>query len=282
MPWRDAIAQLAAEGVDVAWQDFPGGTGAMAQAVRDGQLDVAIMLTEGAVAAIGDGLDARIAATYVGSPLLWGIHASAHSDIEEPEDLRGGVYAISRYGSGSELMALVDARIRQWPVDELQFEVIRNFDGARAALAEGRADVFFWERFMTKPTVDSGEFKLVGVRPTPWPSFMVVATKDLLTSSYDLDHLLTRVRAAAERLAADPETTADRISKVFGIARDDAQEWMTTTDWTVEPFVEKAALEDVASYLEQAGRLRPEFDVADAVTADIAASWATDRVSRLS
>ena len=52
-PWHTAAkAGLFAErGIDVRWTDFPGGTGAMAKALRDGELDVAILLTEGIVAA---------------------------------------------------------------------------------------------------------------------------------------------------------------------------------------------------------------------------------------
>ncbi len=274
LPWRDAIDALAAEGHDIVWRDFPGGTGAMAQAVRDGELDIAIMLTEGAVAAIGAGLEARIVSTYVVSPLLWGIHTSASSSIQNPEDFRGGVYAISRFGSGSELMALVDARIRRWPTDELQFEVIQNFTGARESLAAGESDVFFWERFMTKPTVDSGEFRLVDIRPTPWPSFVAVATDSVRESPpLPLTTLFSRVREAADALAADPEATSKRISETFGILLEDAHEWMRTIQWSARPVLEKKALEDVASHLRHAGRLPADFEVEDSVTETISAAW---------
>lgn len=274
LPWRDAVAAAQDRGVDIEWIDFPGGTGAMAKAIEAGEVDLALMLTEGSVAAIGNGLDARIVATYVGSPLLWGIHSACDSHIVEPDDFRGRTYAISRFGSGSELMALVDARIRRWPTDELQFEVIRNFEGAREALANGDADVFFWERFMTKPTVDRGEFRLVDVRPTPWPSFMAVASHELLRDgTAELHNLLGRVREAADALIAEPEATAQRIHDTFGIELVDAREWMSTIQWTARPVVDKKAIEDVASHLIHAGRLDPSFVPEDVVAEDIAASW---------
>lgn len=274
LPWRDAIEALRQRGDDIEWIDFPGGTGAMAASMADGEIDIALMLTEGAVAAIGNGLGARIFATFVGSPLLWGIHTGAESDIAQPDDMRGSTYAISRFGSGSELMALVDARIRRWPTDELQFEVIGNFDGARQALADGRADVFFWERFMTKPTVDSGEFRLVDVRPTPWPSFVAVANTRLLDNEKSrLQPLLTRVREAADQLIAAPEAAALRIRDTFGIELEDAREWMSTIQWTSRPVVERKALEDVASHLVHAGRLDAQFEPETVVTSDVAANW---------
>ncbi len=40
------------EGIDIQWQDIPGGTGAMCSALRKGELDIAITLTEGIVADI--------------------------------------------------------------------------------------------------------------------------------------------------------------------------------------------------------------------------------------
>ncbi|KAJ1467296.1 hypothetical protein T484DRAFT_1859277 [Baffinella frigidus] len=49
-PWHIAKEKglFAAAGVDVEWTDYPGGTGAMTKALNDNEVDVALLLTEGA------------------------------------------------------------------------------------------------------------------------------------------------------------------------------------------------------------------------------------------
>ena len=42
---------------------------------------------------------------YVDSPLHWGVHVVAGSSFDSFESLRGARFGISRYGSGSNLMA---------------------------------------------------------------------------------------------------------------------------------------------------------------------------------
>src|SRR5690606_30497387 len=93
----------------------------------------------------------RIVSFYTDSPLIWGLHVPAVSALQTVEDVRGRRYAISRRGSGSHIMAYVHARERGWPVDALELVAVGNLKGAIDAFSAGTADVFFWEKFMTKP-----------------------------------------------------------------------------------------------------------------------------------
>jgi hypothetical protein len=102
------------EGIDIQWQDVPGGTGAMCKALRDGDLDIAITLTEGIVADIMAGNPSRIIQFYVNSPLRWGIYTGINSGITSLDQINGKKYAISRYRSGSHLMAFVNKTPRAW------------------------------------------------------------------------------------------------------------------------------------------------------------------------
>ena len=145
----------------------------MAKALREGELDAALLLTEGAVAAIAAGVPLKIASLYTDSPLVWGIHVPAASRFRGVAELRGSRYAISRHGSGSHLMAFVHARSLGWPVEQLSFVTVGNLAGAVEAFAAGAADVFFWEKFMTKPLVDAGKFRRLGEFTAPWPAFVV-------------------------------------------------------------------------------------------------------------
>src|SRR5690606_21327067 len=98
-------------------------------------------------------------------------------------DLKHKTAAISRYGSGSHLMAYVNAQGQGWDTKELKFEVIDNLDGAVASLTDGRADYFMWERFTTKPLVDQGVFRRITDCPTPWPCFVIAATDKFITEN---------------------------------------------------------------------------------------------------
>ena len=60
-------------------------------------------------------------------------------------------------------MAFVQAENLGWdPKEDVQFTVVGNLDGARAALGKGEASAFMWEKFTTKPHVDSGEWRRTG------------------------------------------------------------------------------------------------------------------------
>jgi ABC-type nitrate/sulfonate/bicarbonate transport system substrate-binding protein len=180
LPWHLAIEEgrFSDAGIDLHWVDCPGGTGEMAQGLAEGKLDLALPLSEGAVAGIARGVPMRILQWYVLSPLIWGIHVPAVSDIDSLEALRGQRFAISRYGSGSHLMAFVSARQMGWdPADGLRFVEVGNLDGAIESFRHGQAEGFLWERFTTQPYVDQGLMRRVGECPTPWPAFALAASE---------------------------------------------------------------------------------------------------------
>ncbi|MFT6749088.1 MAG: sulfonate transport system substrate-binding protein, partial [Flavobacterium sp.] len=153
--------------INLRWQDFHGGTGDMCKALRDGDIDIAIVLTEGIIKEISNGNPSKIVQSFIETPLIWGIHVSATSSLKTIEDLEHATIAISRFGSGSHLMAIVNAHNQGWNVENLKFKVIGNLQGGIDALTNGEADYFMWEHFTTKPLVDNGTFRRVGDCPTP-------------------------------------------------------------------------------------------------------------------
>jgi hypothetical protein len=50
--------------------------------LRDGETDIAVILTEGIVKDIVAGNQSKIVQVYVQSPLIWGIHVAANSNIK--------------------------------------------------------------------------------------------------------------------------------------------------------------------------------------------------------
>ena len=188
LPWHMAeeYGHFAAADIDLQWQFYGGGTGAMTKALRANEVDICILLTEGVVADIINGNPSLIVSKYIETPLLWGIHTGINNVLERHEQIYDRTYAISRFGSGSHLMAKVDAFYNAQPLKQEQFKVIRNLDGALASLVDLDTDVFYWEKFTTKPFVDNGQLKRVGEYPTPWPCFVIAATTEIINSDPQL------------------------------------------------------------------------------------------------
>ncbi len=268
LPWRLALNEghFEGAGTSVRYIDYPGGTGAMTSALRRGELDAAIVLTEGAVLDILKGSNNCLVKFFVQSPLTWGIHVSADSDITDTSQIAGRTTAISRYGSGSHLIAIVDALERGFRVDDMRFELVDSLAGARDALRAGSADIFLWEKHMTKPLVDSGEFRRIGERVVPWPAFVVSVNREFLDDHRDaLKEVLLRVERRAAELAAD--SGADRlIAETYRLRPEDAADWLETVRWGTGFDPEPAALGRVAEALRAQGAV-------DDSSPDLSAAW---------
>ncbi|HAF76794.1 MAG TPA: ABC transporter substrate-binding protein [Maribacter sp.] len=234
LPWHLAIEEGAFEerGIQLEWTDIPEGTGKMSQMLKDGETDLAIILTEGIIKSITEGNPVKIIQEYIASPLLWGIHVDAKSSFQSLNALENTTAAISRFGSGSHLMAYVQAKQMGWDTYNLKFNIINNLEGAINGLASGDADYFMWERFTTKPLVDKGTFRHLGNCPTPWPCFVLVGTNTFLEeNSGILDHILEIINTYTREFKQIPKidtTLANRYHQQL----EDIQEWLQITDWS--------------------------------------------------
>ncbi len=233
LPWHWALENQLFEknGFTVSWKSYPNGTGAMLKDLRESNLDIAILLTEGAVADILQGNPSKIVQTWVSSPLRWGIHTGANSGIERVEDLKGKRYAISRFKSGSHLMAYVNARTYNWQIQTEDFVLVENLEGARKAFAEKRAEIFFWEKFTTKHLVDSGEFRYLGDCYTPWPSFVIAVRNEVLAQN---EKEVARLLVWINKLAREMTLRSDILEilvKKYSMLTEDAREWFSKLQW---------------------------------------------------
>ncbi len=254
IPWYYGTQQgmFKSTGWDVSWQSYPGGTGAMLADLKAGKLDMATLLTEGAIAGILDGIDASIVKFYVDSPLIWGIHVKAGSGITM-NDLQGKKYAISRFKSGSHLMPFVNASQRNLQITDSDFVVVKDLDGARKALANGDADIFFWEKYITKPFVDNGEFEKIGSCPTPWPSFVVVCQNQLLKDHFnDLHNLFNQLHQVTKNLVQSGDIIG-MVANEFGLQHFDAVKWYAAVEWNLDLGVDTEKLGAVVNRLMELG-----------------------------
>lgn len=255
LPLRELLdsGALAADGIQAVWHDYPGGSGAMLAALAEAALDVALLLTEAAVAGRAQGAAIEIVSRYTDSPLLWGIHVPGGSRYQRIEDIRGARYAISRYGSGSHLMAFAHARHLGWPPGELNFVEVGSLDGAIEAFEHGSADVFFWEKFMTLPVVESGRFRRLGEYAAPWPAFVVCASRAAWQDrGHAIETLVERALQTAQALAAAPDAVA-RISRRYGLRAPDVEQWLGLTRWSPRLGLDEADLAVPARVLRDAG-----------------------------
>ena len=233
LAWHLAIesGMFAEMGVQINWVDVPGGTGAMCKQLRNQELDMAIALTEGVVSDILQGNPSKIVQFYVNSPLRWGIFVNAKSDIYELSQMQGKKYAISRFQSGSHLMAFVNAANYRLTIKPEDFAVVGNLNGARAALANNDAQLFLWEKFTTKPYVDNGEFRMIGECNTPWPCFVVVASNKFIQEHQPLvNNILDVVNLHCSLLKNNIEAP-QLIAQRYGIQEQDAAQWFKELEY---------------------------------------------------
>lgn len=243
------------EGIEIEWQDIPGGTGAMCKALRAHELDIAITLTEGIVADIMAGNPSKIIQFYVNSPLRWGIYTSNNSSITDLNQINGKRYAISRFGSGSHLMAFVNARnlghTLHGPDD---FVLVGNMEGARKALAAGDADVFMWEKYMTKPLVDSGEFRFLGECRTPWPCFAVVAHNEFIQQNPDLlRKVLKLVNQSCYSLKYKEKEATAMVAWRYQLKLEDAKQWFSELEYAYTEELDELQMISILNDLKSLG-----------------------------
>lgn len=258
LPWHLAIEnnKFSKKGIDLQWQDFHGGTGAMCKALRDGNIDLAIILTEGIIKDIINGNPSKIVKIYVESPLLWGIHVGAKSKFKNVKELEKTKIAISRYGSGSQLMAIVNAYNNGFNIDNLNYKIVKTLEGGIKALTNGSADYFMWEHFTTKPLVDQGIFRRVDSITTPWPCFVIAVRDEVLKNNKSAIKTIINVINKQLKLFEKPlevDGLDVLFSKRYKQQLEDIRQWLSITKWNREKSISKKIIENIQNKLVKFG-----------------------------
>ena len=246
LPWVMALENNRFRNLDaeISWSYFPGGTGAMTQALNSHELDVAILLTEGFLAARLKGLDAKIIHRYIQSPLQWGIYSGKHTEFKLNQDSK---IAISRKGSGSHLMSLIHAQQLQHSLREDQFCVVHHLEDAIEALENGECDYFYWEHWMTLKYVQSGRVHQVGNFSAPWSGFLVVASQRCIEKHSDqLKSIVEILKKEVIVFLQNPDTPY-HISQRFELSIEEAKTWMHHQAWN---FNSNLSISEMKSALE--------------------------------
>ncbi len=260
LPIHLAIEQghFAQEGIHLEWTTFKGGTGQMTRALRAGEVDACILLTEGIISDILKGNPSKIISDYVITPLIWGVHTGANNSLMHYQDIFDQKYGISRFGSGSHLMAIVDANSKGQKLSANQFEVIKNLDGALVALENLEVDVFYWEKFTTKPYVDSGKLRRIGEYLTPWPCFVIAARDEILAQHPTAVANMLRVIHQSCSDFMQNGKAIQLVSERYDLKLKDVERWYHSTEWATHGWVSNKMIQSVIFHLQLAGIVEQE------------------------
>ncbi|KAJ1924944.1 hypothetical protein IWQ60_004883 [Tieghemiomyces parasiticus] len=266
---RDGL--FAARGVDVEVVICEAGTGDMIARLQRGELDLAFCVTEGLVTAVAnDPQPVRVVGTYVTSPLRWAVSTGRAAAPTTLADLCGGTIGISRYGSGSHIMALYLAEREGWNAmgSQLRFTVLHNLAGLAGGVTSGTADAFLWDYFTTKHLYDAGELRHIGDVVPPWSSFTIAARVDGLLAEpagrVAVDRFLTILNEAVAdflngmAVAGDQDPPSLRyLMERFKYSRADALAWFATVRYPADVRgVDREEMARCLQVLTQAGAVK--------------------------
>ena len=252
-------------GVNLEWTTFSGGTGQMTRALRNEEIDMCILLTEGIITDIIRGNPSKIISEYITTPLTWGVHTSNDNTLQHYPDIFTQRYAISRFGSGSHLMAIVDANSKGHQLDKKQFVIINNLDGALDSLQKMESDVFYWEKFTTKPYVDNGQLRRIGQYQTPWPCFVVAATDRILKEQPEA--VIRTLRTLHDRCDhfMQSDEAIGLASKRYHQQYNDVARWYHSTEWAIHGWVSDKMVKSVIYHLRMANIITTEQEVPELI-----------------
>jgi ABC-type nitrate/sulfonate/bicarbonate transport system substrate-binding protein len=253
--------EFQSRGVNVEWTTYKGGTGQMTKAFEDGEIDVCILLTEGIINAIINGNPSKIISNYVISPLCWGVHTAADNPLNNYLDIFDKNFAISRFGSGSHLMAIVDANTKDQQIKPEKFKVIKNLENALESLKKHETDVFYWEKYTTKPYVNSGELKRIGEFYTPWPCFVIAASDKILKEQPEnIIRVLRTIHDSNDKFMQN-ENSVNLVSERYEQKVDDVKRWYHNTEWAIHGWVSNKMLKSVIYSLKMAGIVEADKEI---------------------
>ena len=265
LPWNLAAEQnkFKQAGVDLNWNFFPGGTGVMTEALRTGELDLAILLTEGFISAASKGLKAKIVKEYITSPLGWGIFTGAKSQFYSVYNRLPKKYAISKLGSGSHLMAMIHSEQRGEKVNPEDLIEIKSVDGAMSSLSKNETQIFYWEKYTTKPFVEEGTVRMVGEFSAPWSSFLIVASDAALEAKRPaIQKTLEVINEESAEFISSAQTVR-LLQERFKMSEADAYTWLLSTVWSSDYTVRLRGLENAKQALLKTGSVDADLNVED-------------------
>ena len=192
--------------------------------------------------------------------MIWGIHTGAKNELQYHGQIYDRQYAISRFGSGSHLMAIVDATVNDKTLSKEQFTIIKDLDGALASLEALETDVFYWEKYTTKPYVDSGQLRRIGEFVTPWPCFVIAARDQILEKAPQVIRDMLKVIHNSCWQFMSTDDVIPLVAERYDQQVKDVESWYHSTEWATHGWVSDKMLRSVIKNLKVAEIIDNDFD----------------------
>lgn len=203
--WSDCAKDLEVE--ITAGQEVP-------QALASGSADVGITSPNSFIAAISEGLEAKI----VGSSMpKWDQYAivKKKSDATEFKDLKGSTFGISSFGSAGHFATEAIAKSLDWSKGDYKLVTLGGLDGLRAGLKSGAIDAFLWSGAPAYTLEAEGAARVLGsVSELVGPNAMTVyGVSDAAMEGRpeDVKALMECSYKAVERAQGDAEATREML-----------------------------------------------------------------------
>jgi len=248
--------------LNVELEVFPRGTGSMCRALRQNEIDIAVALTEGIIADIGNsGPDIQICATYVQSPLHWGVWVHPDSQLTTVGDLKNKTFGISRFGSGSHLMVSLIANERHWDINkDVKYEVKGGLSDLTAGITDHSTDAFLWEKFTTKHCEEQKIVRFLGEVSAPWPSFVITSRKDVVHKDVAaFKAFLAGVQEACHWFET-ANNNVDLVSHTSKLSTEDSKKWLKETCFSPDGAVSRKMLRETVEMLLKSKILKEHLD----------------------
>lgn len=230
----------------------------MIDAFKAKEIDVGIGLTEGWIVGLSKTTDVakpyHIVGEFTQSPLTWAISTGGmRADIQYAEELKGLKCAISRFGSGSHIMASVLAQHHGWiqcpGLAPFDFVECGPFDRLREAVGSGAADFVMWEHFTSKKYYVTSELKKVGEIQTPWNAWHIAVAGEKADPRV-AEHLLPALAKGIKKFEDSKPEAVDFIARHMPYAREDATAWYETVKFAGPKQLGSLNAEDITQALE--------------------------------
>jgi hypothetical protein len=149
-------------------------------------------------------------------------------------------------------MAIVDANSKGHSIKNEQFVVVNNLDGALSSLSKKESDVFYWEKYTTKPYVDSGQLRRIGEYVTPWPCFVLAASDKILAEQpANIIRMLRTIHDSCDSFMQNIGAI-NLVSSRYGQDIPDVERWYHSTEWAIHGWVSDKMIESIIYHLQKA------------------------------
>lgn len=265
LPWHLAMENgfFEKQDIGIEWITCKGGTGEMCQMLESKTLDLAILLTEGAVKHIIEEKKTKILQLFVQTPLVWGVHVPHQCAITNYIGAFNAPIVISRFGSGSHLMPQVDAYFKKQKIDSTQYTIVKNLDGAIELASTNKDMAFYWEKFTTKPFVDQGIFRSVGEFITPWPCFVIAVNEESYAANKAQIDAIGKIICYTSAQLMQANNALEMFETRYNMLPIDAHDWFYMTEWAISNEVSAKMLENVMQILKECGVIERKVGVSE-------------------